>query len=136
LNLAHQPLHLRLGTLAFCDIPHHGQHQLPLLNLHRAQHDVDRKLRAIGALREELQAGTHGTCLRITHVMGAMRDMPVTKTFRDQHFDGLAEHVFTREPKHGFRRFVNAVDLAIFVHHDGRVGRLLVELLERRPGLV
>jgi hypothetical protein len=52
-------LHLRLGTLAFCDIPDHGQYQPLLLDLYRAQHDVDRKRGAIRAPGDKIEACTH-----------------------------------------------------------------------------
>src|SRR5579871_5682685 len=98
-ELAHQQLYLRLSTLAFCNIPDDRQHQPPLLDLDRAQHNVDREFRAIGASRPKVQAHTRRTCLRVLQIAGAVRYVAVTKALRDEYLDRLAKHALARQAK-------------------------------------
>ena len=104
-----------LGALALGNVADHTEHEHALARLERAQHNVDRELRAVLAPAVEREPRAHGPHARLCMIMLAMRSVRGPEALRRQEFHGLAQQLFPPVAEHAFGLAVDAHDSAFSV---------------------
>jgi hypothetical protein len=76
------PMQLILGCDPLGDVPHRGHREHVIIEVQRAEADLDRELRAVRSPGPQLQTGTHGPHRRLGPETGAVRPMDRPKRLR------------------------------------------------------
>ena len=105
------------------DVADRSRDQRAFGAVQRAQHQFDRKLAAILALRGQFDAGADLLGQRVFLGAQIVGDQPLGKTFRNDVGDSLAQQFVAAITELLFRLQVEKNDLAALVHHHHRVRR-------------
>ncbi len=114
-----------LHLLASSHVANDARHKLAAGRLHRAEADLHREFRVVLASCDQVEPGTHRAQTGVVTEGGAILDVLLPQPLRQQHLDGLAEHLLPGIAEHALGLAVDDRDLAMVVNDNHRVGRRL-----------
>ena len=91
----------------------------------RVQHDIDRKLAAIRATTDRLEADTHRPQVQVRTVLGAVADVLLSQVLRQQHFDWGRHEGCRLMPEQSAGLTIGVPDDTLPIDHEDRIGQQL-----------